>query len=116
MSEGVDIVQASNRYCGGGYWSGTESRHRKRYIAMVPVSRYVDGEKLLPKGVMGAMNPALLKMQPPPPFRKENKKSTGHNARRLVPAWRDFFFVPGTKPKPLERHQGLSLLARLAVR
>jgi hypothetical protein len=42
MENNVDIVQASDRYCGGGFWSGTESRHRKRFIAMVPASRYRD--------------------------------------------------------------------------
>jgi hypothetical protein len=35
-----ELIRPSREYSTGGRWSGSEGRHRKHYVAMIPASRY----------------------------------------------------------------------------
>lgn len=39
-----DLVGRSDFFAAGGFWSGAENRHRERFIAIVPITRYVDAD------------------------------------------------------------------------
>src|SRR4030095_702046 len=45
MIEGVYIVLHSDQFAMGGYWSGTEGRQHQPYLAMIPLSRYRNGDE-----------------------------------------------------------------------
>jgi hypothetical protein len=39
-----DFIRPSRLYATGGRWSGSEGRRKKRFIALIPLSRYIEKE------------------------------------------------------------------------
>jgi hypothetical protein len=42
MLEGEELIRPNRFFATHGKWSGQAGRHRKRYIAIIPASRYND--------------------------------------------------------------------------